>query len=668
MSGEKILIVEDDPISALVAQGLLEKEGYQVVGIASTGEKAVALAMQEHPNVILMDIRLGGKGELDGVQTAQMLNDQLDSPIIYLTDNIGNETLRRSKATKPFAYIFKPFEGKQLFATIETTIYRHKMERKIQESEQWLNAVLNNIGEGVIAVDREQKVTFMNPIAESMTGWIQAEATDTLLDKVLHLIDETTQETLDLFSFLPPEGRASFGERNNLILVNKTGGRIPIEFTIARIKGIQGKMAGSVIAFRDIRERRQAEEEVHRHASRAEALARVASRLSAQLDLNKVLFLVCEEAAHALSVPLTGLILLDRKKDVFDIAATNASDKVYRQFLKQFQPFPRKFYEEFLGANHEPVFVMPDVQTLLAIPNTEIFTQANIRSMAFAVMQQEEEIIGTLNIATTGEIRHFTQDELFFLKGLADQAVIAIKNARLFEQVLAGRERLQILSKKLVEVQETERRFLARELHDQVGQMLTVLQLSLENCKRLSGDELLAGLIESQSVVLTLMSQTRELSMRLRPTMLDDMGLVPTLLWFFDKYSKQFGLPVEFYHTDVEKRLPPELETAVYRIIQEALTNAARHSRANQLRVECISKSGFLNILIQDNGVGFHPEQALAEKKTFGLAGMRERAYLLGGKLEIISTPGNGTQVIARFPLDRPLERRGRERYRIDSR
>jgi two-component system sensor histidine kinase NreB len=140
------------------------------------------------------------------------------------------------------------------------------------------------------------------------------------------------------------------------------------------------------------------------------------------------------------------------------------------------------------------------------------------------------------------------------------------------------------------------------------------------------------------------------------------MGLLPTLLWYFDKFGAQLGVPVEFHHLGIENRLAPELETAVYRIIQEALTNAARYSKADQLKVDCVLEGDFLKLRIQDNGMGFDPPQVLKDGKTFGLVSMRERANLLGGSLEIVSASGNGTQVSVKFPLDRPLERRHYER------
>jgi signal transduction histidine kinase len=449
------------------------------------------------------------------------------------------------------------------------------------------------------------------------------------------------------------------------MLIDKGRKQIPIEAAPTPILSQRGQMQGLVIAFRDITERRRIEGVIRQQASRSAALVRVASRLNAQLDLDRVLGMVCEEAARALDTPVAGVILYDKDREVFDLAATFGQNNAYEKYRGLFEPIPRNLYENFLAQGNEPIAVVPDLQALSAFPFLDLFRGGDFRSMAIAVMYQDEEIIGTLNAVSIGEVHDFSPDEQFFLKGLADQAVIAILNARLFEQVSSGRERMKMLSKKLVEIQEIERRYLARELHDQVGQVLTGLQLSLEAGKRLSGEALVASLQESQSLVLTLMGQIRELSLRLRPTMLDDMGLLPTLLWHFDKYGNQTGVPVNFNHSGMDRRFSPEMETAVYRIIQEALTNVARYSKADQIKVECLVQGGFLKIMIQDNGRGFDLLQVLRDGKTFGLMGMRERANLLGGRLEIVSSPGNGTQVLAIFPLDRPLERRQYERDRF---
>ena len=666
MTPAKVLIVDDDHVLASGMKNLIENQGFTVVGLAHSGEKAVSLAVEMHPDVILMDIRLGG--DVDGIEAVKQIQGQLDIPIIYVTGTAQEDTLRRSKETGPFGYLFKPFDERHLYMTIETTLYRHEIEKKIRENEQWLNTILNSIEDGVIAVDDRGLITNTNPVAEAVIGWNHLQAIGKPLSEVFTIVETSTRTPVDLLRPRLQREDMDLAKDSQLLLITKGGNSIPIEAAPAPILDQQGRIQGWVVAFRDITERKRVEKELQTHTSTSEALLRVASRLNTQLDLNNVLATVCEEAGKSLNVPFSAVILYDKEKDAYELAATYSRENSYEQYGKMFEPFLRDFYKELLAGPKETLFILPDLQNLGNFPHADLFTQANFRSIAIVAMYQSDNIVGTLNVVTVGEVRHFTTDELFLLKGLADQAVVAILNARLFEQVKSGRERMKLLSKKLVEVQENEMRSLARDLHDQVGQILTGLQFSLETDKHLSGEELITSLQESQNLVQTLMGQIRDLSLRLRPTMLDDMGLLPTLLWYFEKYAARLGVPIEFHHSGIERRLPTEIETAVYRIIQEALTNAARHSKADQLKVECLSQDGFLRLLVQDNGRGFDQVQDVKGMKTFGLAGMRERANLLGGRLEIVSSSGNGTQVLATFPLDRPLERRQYERNRSASR
>lgn len=233
---------------------------------------------------------------------------------------------------------------------------------------------------------------------------------------------------------------------------------------------------------------------------------------------------------------------------------------------------------------------------------------------------------------------------------------------RLFERVRSGRERLRALSRRLLEAQENERRHLARELHDEVGQILTGLKLTLEISTRGCTDEAKASLGKAQELVNDLMVRVRELSLGLRPTMLDDIGLLPALLWHFERYTAQTQVRAVFEQAGLARRFAPEIETAAYRIVQEALTNVARHAGVNEVTVSCWSDPGVLRVQIQDRGAGFDPEAALAVNTTGGLAGMRERAELLGGHLALESAPGKGARVIVELPLSDRLERRKHKR------
>ncbi len=213
-------------------------------------------------------------------------------------------------------------------------------------------------------------------------------------------------------------------------------------------------------------------------------------------------------------------------------------------------------------------------------------------------------------------------------------------------------ERLKLLSRRLMEVQESERRNIALELHDEIGQVLTGLKLTLEMGTRLPPAEVGASLDQARTLVNDLMARVRKLSLDLRPAMLDDLGLLPTLLWHFEHYSAQTQIRVNFKHSGLEKRrFTPEVETSAYRLVQEALTNIARHARVDEAMVRISTHQNTLLIEIEDKGAGFDVESVLAASATSGLAGMRERAVLLGGRLAVDSRTGTGTRLIAELSI-----------------
>jgi PAS domain S-box-containing protein len=205
--------------------------------------------------------------------------------------------------------------------------------------------------------------------------------------------------------------------------------------------------------------------------------------------------------------------------------------------------------------------------------------------------------------------------------------------------------RLRELSRRLLEVQEQERRHLARELHDEVGQLLTGLHLALGAAGAPARD-----LDGARALVRELTGRVRALSLRLRPTMLDDLGLVPALLWLCDNFTQRTGIRVAFRHGGLSGRLPPEVETAAYRIAQEALTNVARHAGVREASARAWLTGGRLHLEVEDEGAGFDPAAAGAGGPSAGLSGMQERAALLGGRLSVESSPGRGTRVAAVLP------------------
>ena len=218
-----------------------------------------------------------------------------------------------------------------------------------------------------------------------------------------------------------------------------------------------------------------------------------------------------------------------------------------------------------------------------------------------------------------------------------------------------SRQRLQTLSRRLVKVQETERRHLARELHDEIGQGLTAAEMNLQAMLLLPGtDALTPRLQESLYAVERVLEQVHDLSLNLRPSMLDDLGLEPALRWYVERQAALAGLQAEVRAPPLDQRLDPLIETECFRIAQEALTNVVKHAKARLVIVELSRNDEQLHLSVRDDGVGFDVA-SLRERAvggaSLGLLSMEERATLAGGGLQYHSTPGHGTEVHAWFPL-----------------
>jgi PAS domain S-box-containing protein len=218
-----------------------------------------------------------------------------------------------------------------------------------------------------------------------------------------------------------------------------------------------------------------------------------------------------------------------------------------------------------------------------------------------------------------------------------------------------SRQRLQVLSRRLVDVQETERRHLARELHDEIGQALTVAELNLQALLQAPGTEALTPrLKESLEVVDRVLEQVHDLSLNLRPSMLDDLGLEPALRWYTGRQATLAGLQAEIRATPLEQRLDPMIETECFRVAQEALTNVVKHAKARTVIVELTNNDHQLHLSVRDDGVGFDVAGLRAQAvrgASLGLLSMEERAALAGGGLQYHAIPGQGTEVHAWFPL-----------------
>jgi signal transduction histidine kinase len=211
-------------------------------------------------------------------------------------------------------------------------------------------------------------------------------------------------------------------------------------------------------------------------------------------------------------------------------------------------------------------------------------------------------------------------------------------------------QQLKDVPLRLFEAEEKERRSISRELHDEAGQYLTALKLLIDKARISPTGSIGPVLDDASKMTSELLTDIRDLSLRLRPPILDDMGIEPSLLQLFERYGTQTGVKVNFTEFGLNKTLPQEIITAAYRIIQEALTNVARYAGVKDVDVSARIVRNILHIKIEDKGRGFSPAE-LDMRNSIGVAGMRERAISLGGKFNIESQPGSGTTVTAEIPV-----------------
>ena len=259
MENANILVVEDEKLIAQVILVMLKSLKYNVVAVASSGEKALAMIEQYMPDLILMDI--GIEGDIDGIETAEIVKQKYNIPVIFLTAYTDDLSIQRAKKTEPYGYLTKPFEVKDLKGTIEVALYKKGVEKKLKESELWLKATLSSIGDGVIAIDESDNINFINHVAEKLLGYQLIECIGQKLNNIYDTSADTSTEGMIYFS----KGNNVLDPMDflkNKILVSKNGKSIPIEENVSSIKNDHGKMIGKVITFRDITARREAQLEV----------------------------------------------------------------------------------------------------------------------------------------------------------------------------------------------------------------------------------------------------------------------------------------------------------------------------------------------------------------------------------------------------------------------
>ena len=538
-----------------------------------------------------------------------------------------------------------------LGTAIDITV-RKEMEEALQESEARFRT-LAHVSPASITLHMDDRTIYANPAALRLTGLSE---------------DEIRQ--VDFWTMLQP---VSADDMRAAYMRMQRGEAISdLKLQIRRKDGavrwlqvywspfdLSGKLAWVITAY-DITALIEAEHALRRYARRLETLSEIDRLGLMAMSRQEIAALAVEWIGRLITCDQVMIAEADAARQSYLVLAASQPDEAGVQVGQRLRGEP---WESF----HNPLTmgVLSCVDLSAISRPTSLQKRLLRQGYRFSItvpLTAQHKLLGQLTLAAQRSDVFDLETQTTVVE-IARRLALVLHNAQLFGELERSRSRLHELSMRLVQVQEAERRAIARELHDEVGQTLTALNIHLDLAARADSREQRARLAETGRLVEELAERVRRMSLDLRPPMLDDLGLLPTLLWFFERITKQYQLQVAFEHHGIERRFEADIETALFRVVQEALTNVARHASVPVVSVRLWADAATISAQIEDKGAGFDPEHVLNDVSSNGLRGMRERVSLLGGKLVIEAQPGSGTCLTALLPLKRA--RQGESRGKL---
>ncbi|MDP2916538.1 MAG: GAF domain-containing protein [Dehalococcoidia bacterium] len=383
-----------------------------------------------------------------------------------------------------------------------------------------------------------------------------------------------------------------------------------------------------------------------------EGLNAIALTICQSLDLDTILSGSLQRVMELIGMEIGGILLLDDRTKTLAYRVHNGlSDSSVKdsERLKIDHSIEGK-----VAKSGDPVILdnVSDEQTSVH----PMLAAENVRAFVCFPLRSKDKIIGVLNLASR-KPRNFTAVDRQLLYSIASQISIAIENARLYEEVRDKEKVLTELLKHSISAQEEERKRIARELHDETSQALTTLAIGLETIAKSPPTEieqLQVLLKRNQELAIKTLDDVHRLILDLRPSILDDLGLVPAVEWYAKNRLEPKKVKVHIETSDIDRRPPPHIEVALFRIAQEAISNIAQHAKAEFASISLGFNPDFITLSVEDDGVGFDRSEVFSSnngKRGLGLLGMKERVEVLGGKFQIQSEPGMGTQIAIEIPI-----------------
>lgn len=418
-----------------------------------------------------------------------------------------------------------------------------------------------------------------------------------------------------------------------------------------------GRLAGAFNTMTEdlSRSRREIEEfnrEILRRSQELSTLNAVAASVSQSLDLNAVMDAALLNVLKLMTADAGGILLWDSRMTGLSYRAQRGLSEEFVQGVSRL-----KRGEGIAGrvaASGEPI-VVEDIAVDERITR-EVVRRSGLHSFASIPLKAKEQIVGVMNVARRNR-RPFDERDVQLLLAIGHQVGVAVENARLWEELKQKEHARSELLKKVISAQEEERQRIARELHDEMAQGLTALIMGLGRLEQTVPEmpHATAGLVGSvKAFASRALADTRRLILDLRPPVLDDLGLIPAVRMVAETHLEDRGVAVSIASEGLDVDLPAHLKVTIFRVLQEAISNCARHSQAKTVRICLKADCERFQALVEDDGTGFDPSaavQAVDGKGAVGILGMKERASLLGGTLDIRSRPGRGTTVVLDIPL-----------------
>jgi len=512
----------------------------------------------------------------------------------------------------------------------------HEPIQRVERKDIIAFVPLSSVSWGVVIRQAEEEA--LAPIRELQQNLLLFGAG--LATLTLIFVAIITRDVVRRISFLTAASqRIAEGDLTHPITVSR---KDEVGILAQTIEGMRSKLGSS---YGELEQRT-------RELSSLLSVSEVLSRLPDLSNLDTALGSALDKALQIIKVDIGGILLFDAEKEMLCY-------RVHRGFSEQYvQGVCCRLGEGIAGrvAQTGQAILVEDISVDSRAAHPNLISMEGLRSFASVPISYKGKVLGVLNIASR-EAHKFSPENVRLLESIAGQIAVAIENAKLHQEVRRKEEIRGELLRDMFSIQEEERKRIARELHDETSQVLASLAANLEaavGLLPLSADKIKTILRNSQALSVNMLDEIHKIIYELRPSLLDDLGLVAATHWLLDNNLGASGVKVSFKTTGRKRRLPTPVETTVFRVIQEAVYNIAKHARAKHAGITLRFERNRITVNIWDDGKGFDVNEAIGARdrpRGLGLLGMKERIGLLNGVLDIKSQPGRGTEINIVIPL-----------------